>query len=153
CGRASAQLLQPRFSAFQPQSHFHLPHQRDAFVEMLLRQWQITASPIKFSQTNVAMRDEWAHAEFFSESESLAIVVFRLSNVKGIFLRCDLAEEPKSVRLVSSLFVLTGETQGALCRGTGICFPPGQQIRFAQPDGPQRFALLRQNGKLDGLLQ
>ena len=45
------------------------------------------------------MRDEWAHAEFFSESESLAIVVFRLSNVKGIFLRRDLAEEPKSVRL------------------------------------------------------
>ena len=56
--RASAQLLQLRFSPFQPQSHFHLLHQRNAFVEMLLRQWQITASPIKISQTNVAMRDD-----------------------------------------------------------------------------------------------
>ena len=88
------------------------------------------------------MRDERAHAEFFSEGESLAIVVFRLPDIKGIFARRDLAKEPKSVRLVSSLFVLTGETQGALCGGTGIRFPPGQQIRFAQPDGPQRLALL-----------
>ena len=87
------------------------------------------------------MRDERAHAEFFSEGESLAIVVFRLPDIKGIFARRDLAEEPKSVRFVSSLFVLAGETQGALCGGTGIRFPPGQQIRFAQPDGPQRFAL------------
>src|SRR5215831_13399142 len=96
------QLLQPRFSTFQPQSHFHLPHQRDAFVEMLLRQWQITASPIKFSKTNVAMRDERSHAEFFSEGESLAIVVFRLPDIRRIFARCDLAEQPKNVRLVSS---------------------------------------------------
>ena len=109
---------------------------------MLLCLLQITGSPVQFAQTDVAMRDERAHAEFFSEGESLAIVVFRLPDIKGIFARRDLAKEPKSVRLVSSLFVLTGETQGALCGGTGIRFPPGQQIRFAQPDGPQRLALL-----------
>ena len=101
----------------------------------------------------MAMRDERAHAEFFSEGESLAIVVFRLPDIEGIFARRDLAEEPKSVRFVSSLFVLAGETQGALCGGTGIRFPPGQQIGFAQPDGPQRLALVRQDGALDGLLQ
>src|SRR5262249_55669426 len=104
------QFPQLRFSLFQPQSHFHLPHQRDAFVEMLLRQWQITASPIKFSQTNLAMRYERTHSEVFSESEGLAIVVFRLSDIKRLFARRDLAEEPKCVRLVSSLFVLAGET-------------------------------------------
>ncbi len=110
--------------------------------------------PVQFAQTNVAMRDERAHAEFFSEGESLAIVVFRLPDIKGIFARRDLAKEPKSVRLVSSLFVLTGETQGALCGGTGVRFPTGQQIRLAQRGGPQRLALhgpgLR--GTLDGLL-
>ena len=55
----------------------------------------------------------------------------------------------------SSLFVLVGETQGALCGGTGIRSPPGQQIHFAQPDGPQGFALIASayNGVLDGLLQ
>ena len=109
---------------------------------MLLRLLRLTDPPVQFAQTNVAMRDERAHAEFFSEGESLAIVVFRLPDIKGIFARRDLAEEPKSVRLVSSLFVLTGETQGALCGGTGIRFPTGQQIRFAQPDGPQRLALM-----------
>src|SRR5262245_61189465 len=111
--KAVLEHLQLRFSTFQPQSHFHLPHQRDAFVEMLLRQWQITASPIKFSKTNVAMRNERSHAEFFSEGESLAIVVFRLPDIRRIFARCDLAEQPKNVRLVSSLFVLTGEIKRA----------------------------------------
>jgi hypothetical protein len=87
---------------------------------------QITASPIQFAQTDVAVRDERAHAECFSEGESLAIVVFRLPDIKGFFARYDLAKEPKSVRLVSSLFVLARETQGALCGGMGIRFPPGQ---------------------------
>src|SRR6478672_2098888 len=99
------------------------------------------------------MRDERTHAEFFREGESLAIVVFRLPDIKGIFARYDIAKEPKSVRLVSSLFVLAGETQGALCAGTGVRFPTGQQIRLAQRDGPQRLALATSgHGALDGLL-
>src|SRR3990170_9048373 len=109
---------------------------------MLLGLTHIAFSPVQFAQTNVAMRDERAHTEFFSEGESLAIVAFRLPDIKGIFARRDLAEEPKCVRLVASLFVLTGEAQGALCGGTGIRFPLGQQIRFAEPDGPQRSALI-----------
>src|SRR6266496_3801200 len=102
----------------------------------------ISYQPRQFSKTDVAMRDEQAHAEFFSEGESLTIVVFRLPDIKRIFARRDLAKEQKSVRFVSSLFVLAGKTQGALCGGTGIRFPPGQQIRFAQPDGPQRLGVL-----------
>jgi hypothetical protein len=111
--------------------------------------------PVQFAQTSVAMRDERAHAEFFSESESLAIVVLRLPDIKGIFARRDLAEESKSVRFVSSLFVPAGETQGAPCGGTGIRFPIGQQIRFAQPDGPKGLALIvcAHDGAPDGLLQ
>src|SRR5262245_20505907 len=104
------QLPQLRCSLFQPQSHFHLPHQRDAFVEMLLRQWQITATPIEFSHTNLPMCYERTHSELSSEIAGLALVVFRLSDLKRLFARRDLAEEPKCVRLVSSLFVLAGET-------------------------------------------
>ena len=92
------------------------------FLSLLL----FSYPPVQFAQTNMAMRDERAHAELFGEAESLAIVVFRLPDIKGIFARGDLAEEPKSVRLVSSLFVLTGETEGALCGGTGIRFASGQ---------------------------
>ena len=53
---------------------------------------RITDSPVKFAQTDVAMSDERAHAEFFSEGKSLAIVVFRLPDIKGICVRCNLAE-------------------------------------------------------------
>ena len=49
------------------------------------------------------MSDQWAHAMFFSEGESLAIVLLRLADIRRIFARCDLAKEPKSVRLVSVL--------------------------------------------------
>ena len=101
------------------------------------------------------MSDQWAHAEFFSEGVSLTIMIFRIAYIKRIFARRDLAEEPKSVRFVSSLFVPTGETEGALCGGTGIRFPTGQQIRFAQPDGPQRLALIvsANDAAFDGFLQ
>ena len=87
------------------------------------------------------------------KGESLAIVVFRLPDVR-ILVRGDFAEEPERPRFVSSLFVLTGETQGALCGGTGIRFPPGQQIGFAQPDGPRGLALQASghDRALDGLL-
>jgi hypothetical protein len=54
---------------------------------------QITGSPVQFTQTNVAMRDERAHAEFFGDGESLAIVVFRLPDIKWIFARRDLADQ------------------------------------------------------------
>src|SRR5439155_3503756 len=118
---------------------------------MFLGLLSFSSSPVQFAQANVAVCHKRTHAELFGEGESLAIVVFRLPDIKGIFARCDLAKEPKSVRLVSSLFVLTGETQGALCGGTGIRFPPGQQIRFAQPDGPRGLALIvfAHDGALD----
>src|SRR5437773_1681858 len=122
---ASLQHPQLRFHPFQPQSHFHLAHHRDAIGEMRLRFIVITGSPVQFAQPNMAMRDERTHAECFSEGESLAIVLFRLVDIKRIFARRDLAEEQKSVRLVSSFFVLTGESQGALCGGTGIRVSPG----------------------------
>jgi hypothetical protein len=38
------------------------------------------------------MSQERAHAEFFSEGESLAIVVFRLPDIKGIFVRREFTE-------------------------------------------------------------
>lgn len=76
------------------------------FLTLLL----FSCSPTQFSKTEMAVSDQRSHPEFFSEGESLAIVVFRLPDIKGIFARRDLAEQPKSVRLVSFLFVLAGKT-------------------------------------------
>src|SRR4029453_17807953 len=85
------QLLELRFRFLQPQSHFHFPHHRDTVIKMFLRQLQIAASPVKLSQANVAMRDERAHAEGFSEGESLVIVIFGAPDVRPVFVRRDLA--------------------------------------------------------------
>jgi hypothetical protein len=52
--------------------------------------------PVQFAQTDVAMRAERAHAECFSEGESLAIVVFHLPDIKGMFACRDLAKEASS---------------------------------------------------------
>ena len=87
------QLLQLRLSLFQPQSHFHLPHHCDRRSEMLFSLLSAPYPPVQLAQTNVAMRYERAHAELFSEGESLAIVGFRLTGIKGIFAGGDLAEE------------------------------------------------------------
>ena len=60
---------------------------------MLFRLLQIAGLAIELSKSDMAMRDERAHSELFSEGESLAVVVFGLSDIKGIFARRDLAEE------------------------------------------------------------
>jgi hypothetical protein len=60
---------------------------------MLLSLLSAPYPPIQFAQANMAMRDERAHAEFFSQGESLAIVVFRLPDIKGIFARRDLGKD------------------------------------------------------------
>src|SRR5262249_34510983 len=133
---ASAQFLQLRFRPVQPQPHFHLAHHCCPNSEMLLNLLPFSYSSVQFPQTNVAMSDQWTHAEFFSDGESLAVVVFGLSIITRIFVGRDIAEKPESVCLMPSLFVLTGEAQGAMCGCMGIRFPTGQQICFAQPDGP-----------------
>src|SRR4030095_2658644 len=122
---------------------------------MLFRLLSVRYTPVQVAQTNVAVGHERSHSEFVGQGDWFPIMFFGIPDIRRTFVRCDLAEEPKSVRLVSSLFVLARESQGALCGGTGIRFAPGQQIRFAQPEGPQRFALQgrAQNGTLDGLLQ
>ena len=59
-------------------------------------------------------------------------------------MRRDLAEEPKSVRLVSSLFVLAGETQGARCAAARASAPrPASRYASLSQNGPQRLPLIR----------
>jgi hypothetical protein len=48
--------------------------------------------PVQFAQTNVAMRDERAHAECFSEGESLMVVLFGRRDIRGICARRDLTQ-------------------------------------------------------------
>src|SRR4029077_16754739 len=79
------QRLQLRLRLFQPYSHFHLPHHCRRSSEMFFRLLSAPYPPIYFSQTNVAMRNARAHAEFISEIENLPIVVFCLPDIRGIF--------------------------------------------------------------------
>ncbi len=50
-----------------------------------------------------------AHAEFFSNGESLVVAVPRHPKSRGIFVRGDLSKQLESISLVCLSFGLTGE--------------------------------------------
>ncbi len=58
----------------------------------------------------MALGYERAHAEFFSKSESLMIVVFSFPNTRRTFVHPDLSNHPESIRLATLFFALTGQT-------------------------------------------
>jgi len=89
--------------------------------------------PVEFAQTDMAMRHERAHAEFFGVGESLAIVVFRLPDIKGIFARYDLAEEQKSAPRVLSLCADGRDLRRAVRRhGHPLPARPADTLRSAR---------------------
>ena len=59
------------------------------------------------------MGHERAHAEFFSQSEGLSVVVFGLLDLWGLTLRGDVAEKSKGPGLMCPSYVRVGEPSTA----------------------------------------
>ena len=53
---------------------------------------------------------ERAHAEFLGQGEGLVVVGFRLRDLRGFALRCDVAKEAQGIRLVA-WFLARGEVE------------------------------------------
>ena len=51
--------------------------------------------PVQFAQTNVAMRDERAHAQVAGQSHCLTILIFGLRHIRNIGVQNTLAENVK----------------------------------------------------------
>ena len=128
-----SQLLQLRLRPLQPQSHFHLTHHRRRSSEMLFGLLSASCPPVQFAQTNVAMSDERAHAEFFSEGHSSTIMLLGFLNLRCNSLRANLAQKPERLRLLASFLGLPREIQGALHDCDSVIRAARLQIRFAQP--------------------
>ena len=117
---------------------------------MLFCSFQIFYSSVQFAQTHMAMRNERAHAKFFSEGESLAIVVFRVSNIRGIFVRRDLAQEAEGPCLIAAFSALAGEHQRAVGVGAGVLDLVHEQVRLTELHDADRVEECDSRGLLRG---
>ena len=93
---------------------------------------------IQRAKAAVAVRHERAHAERLGQGEGLAVVGRSLARLRGIAMRCNVAEEVQGIRLVAPFLVLTGKRQrllegphglavGRLPQGLLPCLPAVRQ--------------------------
>ena len=101
---------------------------------------------IQDAEATVAVGQEWAHAELVGQGEGLAVVGFGLLGLRGITMRGNVAEEPKGIRLVSTLLVMLGEVEGTQSTIERILRAAGQQIRLAQTSEPECLHRLSHGG-------
>ncbi len=94
---------------------------------------KIIYPPIQLAETEMATSYERAHAEFFSQGESLVILVLSLPNTRGIFVRGDLSNHLENISLVCFFFGLTGEIEGTLCMFNRCIHSARSQIALAKP--------------------
>ena len=60
---------------------------------------------VEGAEPQVAMRLQWAHAQFLSQGEGLTVVGGGLGDIRGSAMRGDLAEEAQGMRLVAAFLV------------------------------------------------
>src|SRR5262245_22202125 len=86
----------------QPEGHLHGAihlHGRGQLSAGLLL---LASCGIQHAEAPVAVRQEWAHAEFLGQGEGLVVMGGSLVEVWGLATHGDLAEEPVSMCLVTA---------------------------------------------------
>ena len=81
----------------------------------------------------VAVGDERAHAKLGGLGEGLAVVPFRLLDIRMVWLGNNLTEQTKAPRLVAMLLVALGEGHGLPGTLQSIVEPPFEQVCLAEP--------------------
>src|SRR5215468_6767143 len=92
------QLAELCFRALRPVCHFHFAIHRPCDCELFLSATLIASATVHFAQAEVAVGDEWAHAAWLREGQSLAVIAF---SVLGPGCGCDVTIEAKRVSLAS----------------------------------------------------
>jgi hypothetical protein len=96
---------------------------------------------IELPKAAMALSRERARAEIFSQGEGLLIVGLGLIALRKLTLRCDVAEEEQSIRLVARFPVLTGMCQCVFGTGVRLLQAAGEQMRFSQGDTRERLGI------------
>jgi hypothetical protein len=86
----------------------------------------------------VAVRLERAHAEFRSQRQRLAIIIFGLRALRRLTTRGDVAEEAQGIRLGTPCLVCTGMRQRTLGEDVRIRQTAAQRLRLPQGETPER---------------
>src|SRR5262245_17614672 len=87
--------------------------------------------PIQFSKTDMAVCHKRAHAEFFSEGESLAIMLLGFLNFRCSGVGANLSHKPQRPRLLTSFHGLLRAIKRALHNCNSVIKPASLKIRFA----------------------
>jgi hypothetical protein len=110
---------------------------------------------IEAAKAEAAVGLEGEHAEFFSQGNGLAVVVFGWLDLWGITMCGDRTKETQGVCLVPAFLMGTGKIESSPGKVVGLLQATGQQIALAQRGNPQRLAGHKPYGGvlLHGLLQ
>src|SRR5215468_1219992 len=131
---ASARRVYLRFRLLQPKAHVHLAEHRRSGSEVLLRLLVHTRAPVELAEAQVAVGEEWPHAEFVGERHGLTIVTFGLLRVRRIGMGRNLATEVERPGLPTTLTAVTSKLQGSVAEGGGRLEPAVDQARFTETD-------------------
>src|SRR5262245_10567874 len=125
------QLTQLRFHLSQPIRHVHFAVHRRCDGQVLLSLLLLPSAAMRLAETEVAVGDEWPHAEFRRQSYGGAVVRFRRHHVGAGMMGGDLAEEAKSPRLIAARTTLTGDRHSAVGPEAGVGDLVREQVRLA----------------------
>jgi hypothetical protein len=78
---------------------------------VLLRLLRLSRAPVELAEAEVAVSDEWAHAEFVGQSEGLVVVGCSLLGIGGIGVGLDDAKLVQRERLVPAFLELPGQVE------------------------------------------
>src|SRR5262249_22289991 len=102
------ELFQFRLRLLQPVRHPHLAVHRRRGGEVLLRLLALARASVAPAETEVAVGDEGAHAEFLGYPQRFTVVTFCRLGVEPIARGDDLAQVAEGPSLVAALAALTG---------------------------------------------
>ena len=82
----------------------------------------------------MAVRLEWAHAEFLGQGQGLAVGGFGRRHVRRVTMHGNLTEEPQGPRLLAPPVVLPGVREHPLCQPVGLLHTPRAEISLPTGD-------------------
>ena len=96
---------------------------------------------IQDAEVAVAVRLEWAHAQFLGQRQGLAVGRFSQDGICRLALGHNVPEEVQGIGFVASFLMSLGQRQGVLRLGVCCIEMASLEIRLSEPDDPERLRL------------
>src|SRR5262245_61246113 len=100
----------------------------------------LTGASTELAQPQMAVRDEWAHAQLGGQPHGPTILGLGLLDFPTIGMRGDLSEKPAGSRFESTFPAFAGQLSGAFGEPHCVLASPGEQVTVAEVDHHTRLA-------------